>query len=264
MQRRDARSKRLRVARAVRRRDRRCGRRILGRWCTRARPWRPWSIARRCESSAEAPRWTSTSSPRGTPVHIAALATNRELRGTIARRSPAADPSTRTVHLELDVPDADRTIPVGTTGEIASRSASPSPRPKSHSPQPRCAARKATVFVVEGNMAQQRRLSREGRAGGRALPRSSLRPGRARRHRGARAAQRGRPSRGAARAAPAGSPPVDAAHGEQSRDRPLPQQSDRDPDALHRARRVRRRRHAADERRHVPRARPRPCWSWAP
>ena len=40
-----------------------------------------------------------------TPVRIVALATNRELRGTIARRSPAADFSTRTVHLEIDVPD---------------------------------------------------------------------------------------------------------------------------------------------------------------
>jgi len=35
----------------------------------------------------------------GTLVRIRALANDRELAGTIARRSPAADPSTRTVHI---------------------------------------------------------------------------------------------------------------------------------------------------------------------
>jgi len=54
----------------------------------------------------------------GTPVQIRALATSRELRASVARRSPAADPSTRTVHLEIDVPDPHRTLPVGTTAEI--------------------------------------------------------------------------------------------------------------------------------------------------
>ena len=53
-----------------------------------------------------------------TPVQIEALATSRALRGTIARRSPAADLSTRTVHIEADVPDPDRALPVGTTAEL--------------------------------------------------------------------------------------------------------------------------------------------------
>ena len=36
----------------------------------------------------------------------------------LARRSPAADPATRTVHFELDVADPDRRIPVHTTAEL--------------------------------------------------------------------------------------------------------------------------------------------------
>jgi RND family efflux transporter MFP subunit len=54
----------------------------------------------------------------GTLVRIRALANDRELAGTIARRSPAADPSTRTVHFEIDVPDPKRQLPVGTTAEL--------------------------------------------------------------------------------------------------------------------------------------------------
>lgn len=55
----------------------------------------------------------------GTPAQIHVLATNRDLRAKIARRSPAADPSTRTIQVELDVPDPERSLPVGTTAELA-------------------------------------------------------------------------------------------------------------------------------------------------
>jgi hypothetical protein len=39
------------------------------------------------------------------------------LAAAISRRSPAADPGTRTVHVEIDVADTKREIPVNTTGE---------------------------------------------------------------------------------------------------------------------------------------------------
>jgi len=63
----------------------------------------------------------------GTLVRIRALANDRELAGTIARRSPAADPSTRTVHFEIDVPDPKRQLPVGTTAELTIDVGKPKP-----------------------------------------------------------------------------------------------------------------------------------------
>ena len=54
----------------------------------------------------------------GTPVRLHLLANGRTLEGHISRRAPAADLSTRTIHVEVDLPDPDRAIPVGTTAEL--------------------------------------------------------------------------------------------------------------------------------------------------
>src|SRR5581483_8260166 len=54
----------------------------------------------------------------GTPVEVRAVAIRRDFHTVIARRSPAADASTRTVHVEIDVPDPQRALPVGTTAEL--------------------------------------------------------------------------------------------------------------------------------------------------
>ena len=68
-----------------------------------------------------------------TPVRVHALAT--EPRAARARSRGARPPpiaSTRTVHFEIDVPDPDRALPVGTTAELAHRRRrSPRPRPRS-------------------------------------------------------------------------------------------------------------------------------------
>jgi RND family efflux transporter MFP subunit len=63
----------------------------------------------------------------GVKVDILALAIGRHLMGTIARRSPAADESTRTVHFEIDLADPSRALPVGTTAELAVASGAPMP-----------------------------------------------------------------------------------------------------------------------------------------
>lgn len=90
-----------------------------------------------------------------TPVRVQALATRRELRATIARRSPAADAATRTVHLEIDVPDPDRTLPVGTTAELTVDVG----KPANATEVPMIAAaqrgNKATVYVVDGGLAHK-------------------------------------------------------------------------------------------------------------
>ena len=54
----------------------------------------------------------------GVKVGIHSLASDGHLAGVIARRSPAADASTRTVHFEIDLSDPRSTLPVGTTAEI--------------------------------------------------------------------------------------------------------------------------------------------------
>src|SRR5262249_9883274 len=54
----------------------------------------------------------------GSKVEVHLLATKKDLSGTIARRAPAADPTTRTVHFELDIDDPTRELPVGTTADL--------------------------------------------------------------------------------------------------------------------------------------------------
>ena len=54
----------------------------------------------------------------GRTARILLYATGKDIAGTITRRAPAADPGTRTVHVEIDIPDPHHDIPVGTTGEL--------------------------------------------------------------------------------------------------------------------------------------------------
>jgi RND family efflux transporter MFP subunit len=89
----------------------------------------------------------------GVQVVIRALATNRELRAKIARRSPAADLSTRTIHLEIDVPDPDRSLPVGTTAELGIDVGEPTASTEIPLIAASVRGSKATVFVVDGDKA---------------------------------------------------------------------------------------------------------------
>jgi RND family efflux transporter MFP subunit len=54
----------------------------------------------------------------GTEARLKILATGREIAAKIVRRAPSADPATRTVRVEIDVQDAERALPVGTTAEV--------------------------------------------------------------------------------------------------------------------------------------------------
>ena len=102
----------------------------------------------------------------GVPVVIRALATNRELHAKIARRSPAADLATRTIHVEIDVPDPERSLPVGTTAELGIDVGEP--KPATEIPLIAAAVRglKATLFVVEGPQAKKAVYLIEGERGG--------------------------------------------------------------------------------------------------
>ncbi len=98
----------------------------------------------------------------GTQVKLHVLATNKDLTATISRRAPAADPMTRTVLFEMDVPDPERALPVGTTADIAIDIGDPEPALKSRSPAATIKGDKALVFVVDGTTAHKQTVSVKG------------------------------------------------------------------------------------------------------
>jgi RND family efflux transporter MFP subunit len=69
--------------------------------------------------AAEVPEEDFANVATGTAVRVHLLATGKDLVAKIARRAPSADADTRTVHIELDVDDPERTIPTHTTAELS-------------------------------------------------------------------------------------------------------------------------------------------------
>jgi RND family efflux transporter MFP subunit len=86
----------------------------------------------------------------GKKVRVLVYATGKTIEGTISRRAPSADPGTRTVHVEMDLPDPKREIPVGTTGEL--RVSADEAVSAVRMPLAAASIRdtKVTVFVVDG------------------------------------------------------------------------------------------------------------------
>jgi len=101
-----------------------------------------------------------------TPVRIHVYATNQDVDGAIARRAPSADPSTRTVHFEIDVADPTRAIPVNTTGEVRIDVGEPTPAAEIPLYAASLRGPKATLFTVEGDTARARTLAVKGEIGG--------------------------------------------------------------------------------------------------
>jgi RND family efflux transporter MFP subunit len=102
----------------------------------------------------------------GTEVKVHILSTGLDVAARISRRAPAADPTTRTVHFEIDLADPSRSIPVGTTGEI--RIEVGEPVAATQIPLSAASVRngKAVVFVVEGDVAMSKTLKVIGESGG--------------------------------------------------------------------------------------------------
>jgi RND family efflux transporter MFP subunit len=92
----------------------------------------------------------------GTKVTVHVVSTKRDLTAVVSRRSPAADPSTRTVHFELDVPDPEKTIPVGTTAELRIEVGEPAPATMVPLSSAVVRGSKVSLFVVEGDVAHAR------------------------------------------------------------------------------------------------------------
>jgi len=113
----------------------------------------------------------------GTPLTVRILATGETFPGTVSRRSPSADPDTRTVHCEVDIPDGKRHIPVNTTGEV--RVEVGAPRPATAIPLDAASINgaKAVLFVVADGKAHQASYPVQGELGGTLFLDTSLAPG---------------------------------------------------------------------------------------
>ena len=90
-----------------------------------------------------------------TPVTVRLLATDRILSASVSRRSPSADPDTRTVHIEVDLADANREIPVNTTGEVHVEVGDAVPATAIPLDAASISGLKAAIFVVEDGIARK-------------------------------------------------------------------------------------------------------------
>jgi len=91
-----------------------------------------------------------------TGVHIHVDATSQELDGVIARRAPHADPEVRTVHFEVDVPNANREMPVDTTAEVRINYGKSSPATEIPLYAATVRGSKASLYLVDGERARLR------------------------------------------------------------------------------------------------------------
>ena len=126
--------------------------------------------------NADAPETDFAVVQEGTKVKVHLYATDRELPGIIARRSPAADAMTRTVHFEIDLSDPGRTIPVGTTGEVSIDVGTPAPATELPLYAATVRRGSARVFVVSQNVAHARDVRVEGETGGSLFVARALEP----------------------------------------------------------------------------------------
>ena len=102
----------------------------------------------------------------GTPVRVHVMPTDKDLKATVTRRAPAADPGTRTVHFEIDVPDPKRQIPVNTTMEVRADVGTAVAATSVPVFTASTTNDKATLYLVEGGVARGMTLQPLGEVGG--------------------------------------------------------------------------------------------------
>jgi RND family efflux transporter MFP subunit len=100
-----------------------------------------------------------------TPVTVQILATGKIVAGAVARRSPAADLDTRTVHVEVDLDNSAHEIPVNTTGRVEVEVGAPKPAVAVPLVAASITGSKAALFVVDGDLAHKRTFDVQGEEG---------------------------------------------------------------------------------------------------
>ncbi len=101
-----------------------------------------------------------------TEVRIHLLSINQELTARVSRRSPAADPSTRTIHVEIDLPDPQHRIPVNTTAEVLAGVGGGVPATEIPLVAADLSQDKATLYTVVASVAHRQTLPVLGETGG--------------------------------------------------------------------------------------------------
>lgn len=112
-----------------------------------------------------------------TQIKVRLLSTGKVLTGEIARRAPAADPATRTVHFEVDIANKEREIPVNTTAEIHVDVGQPVPATEIPLLAARIRGKTATVFLIEDSTAKKTTATVLGERGGSLFVKQDLKPG---------------------------------------------------------------------------------------
>jgi len=113
----------------------------------------------------DVPEIDFTSVAPGREVGIRLLATGRELRAPIARRAPAADLATRTVRVEIDLPDERHELPVNTTAEVFAEVGEPVPATALPLPAADVQGGRANLFAIRDGHAHQETLEVLGEKG---------------------------------------------------------------------------------------------------
>jgi RND family efflux transporter MFP subunit len=113
----------------------------------------------------------------GSHVRVHILATKKTFPARVSRRAPAADPATRTVHVEIDLVNRNRQIPVGTTAELYIDVGKPVPATEIPLTAASIHGDKASVFVVEGEVVHRKRVHIEGEHEGTLFVEPTLTPG---------------------------------------------------------------------------------------
>jgi RND family efflux transporter MFP subunit len=113
----------------------------------------------------------------GTPVGIRIDSVGAHFDGTVSRRSPAADETTRTVHFEIDVPNAAHKLPVGATARLTIEVGEPKPATEVPLRAATLRGEKATLFTVADNTAHRQSVAVLGERGGSLYLDGKLAPG---------------------------------------------------------------------------------------
>lgn len=112
-----------------------------------------------------------------TTARIEFLSTNRAVSAEISRRAPSADPATRTIHFEIDLPNPDRSIAVGTTAEVSVDIGEPVDAVELPILAGKVRGSKATVFVIEDSIAKKSTVNVLGERGGSLFVKPELKAG---------------------------------------------------------------------------------------
>lgn len=114
----------------------------------------------------------------GSEAKVRFLALGTTMVGKIARRAPAADSATRTIHAEIDLLDAQRKLPVGTTAELTLSVGEAVDASELPLRAASIRGDQATLFVLAGDIAHKRKVPVLGEAlGSLFVPKQALAQG---------------------------------------------------------------------------------------